>query len=53
MLNKARDDDYVEEGIREQNVKLSEYELQKIYFEVIKELVQEENLPDSAEVSKC
>ena len=53
LLNKARDDDYVEEGIREQNVKLSEYELQKIYFEVIKELVQEENLPDSAEVSKC
>lgn len=45
-LNKARDDDYVEEGIREQNVKLSEYELQKIYFEVIKELVKEENLPD-------
>lgn len=46
LLNKARDDDYAEEGIREQNVKLSEYELQKIYFEVIKELVKEENLPD-------
>lgn len=46
LLNKARDDDDAEEGIREQNVKLSEYELQKIYFEVIKELVKEENLPD-------
>ena len=46
LLNKAQDDDDAEEGIREQNVKLSEYELQKIYFEVIKELVKEENLPD-------
>ena len=46
LLNKARDDDYIEKAIREQNVKLSEYELQKIYFEIIKELVKEENLPD-------
>ena len=48
LLKKAQDDDYAEEDIREQNVKLSEYELQKIYFEVIKELVKEENLPDMA-----
>lgn len=30
----------------EQMVKLSEYELQKIYFEVIKELTKEEHLLD-------
>ena len=46
MLSDAQDEDYAEEGTRERNVKLSEYELQKIYFEVIKELVKEENLPD-------
>lgn len=46
LLSDAQDEDYAEEGTRERNVKLSEYELQKIYFEVIKELVKEENLPD-------
>lgn len=46
LLREARDDDYAEEGTRERDVKLSEYELQKIYFEVIKKLVKEENLPD-------
>ena len=46
LLNAAQNDDYAEELHREQRVKLSEYELQKIYFEVIKELVKEENLPD-------
>lgn len=45
-LNAAMDDDYCEEQTREQSVKLSEYELQKIYFEIIKELVEEERLPD-------
>lgn len=45
-LNAARDDDYAEEQKREQWVKLSEYELQKIYFELIKELVKEEHLPE-------
>lgn len=46
LLSEAQDDNYVEEGARERDVKFSEYELQKIYFEVIKELVKEENLPD-------
>ncbi|GFI40108.1 helix-turn-helix domain-containing protein [Thomasclavelia cocleata] len=46
LLNVAQDYDYDEEQSREQRVKLSEYELQKIYFEIIKELVKEEHLPD-------
>lgn len=46
VLKDAIDEDFCEEQNREQNVKLSEYELQKIYFEIIKELVKEENLPD-------
>ena len=45
-INAAQDHDYDEEQSREQRVKLSEYELQKIYFEIIKELVKEEHLPD-------
>lgn len=45
-LNAAQDYDYVEEQNREQRVKLSEYELQKIYFELIKDLVKDEQLPD-------
>lgn len=44
-LNAAKGDDYCEEQNREQRVKLSEYELQKKYFEIIKELVKEEHLP--------
>ena len=43
-LNVAMDDDYCEEQNREQRVKLSEYELQKIYFEIIKDLVKEAQL---------
>lgn len=45
-LNTAMGDDYCEEQNLEQRVKLSEYELQKKYFEIIKELVKEEHLPD-------
>ena len=45
-LKAAQDYDYDEEQNREQRVKLSEYELQKIYFELIKDLIKEEQLPD-------
>lgn len=45
-LNAAQDYDYGEEQNREQRVKLSEYGLQKIYFELIKDLVKDEQLPD-------
>ena len=45
-LNDAQDHDYSEEQSRDQRVKLSEYELHKIYFEIIKELVKEEHLID-------
>lgn len=45
-LKEAQDQDYGEEQNREQRVKLSEYELQKIYFELIKDLIKEEQLPD-------
>lgn len=45
-LNDAQDKDYAQKCYIEQMVKLSEYELQKIYFEVIKELTKEEHLPD-------
>lgn len=46
ILNDAQDKDYAQKCYIEQMVKLSEYELQKIYFEVIKELTKEEHLPD-------
>lgn len=45
-LKAAQDYDYDEEQNREQRVKLSEYELQKIYFELIKDLIKEDQLPD-------
>lgn len=45
-LNDAQDHDYSEVQSRDQRVKLSEYELHKIYFEIIKELVKEEHLID-------
>ena len=45
-MNDAQDKDYAQKCYIEQTVKLSEYELQKIYFEVIKELTKEEHLPD-------
>ena len=43
-MNDAQDKDYAQKCHIEQMVKLSEYELQKIYFEVIKELTKEEHL---------
>lgn len=46
ILNDAQDKDYTQKCYIEQMVKLSEYELQKIYFEVIKELTKEEHLSD-------
>ena len=46
ILNDAQDKDYAQKCHIEQMVKLSEYELQKIYFEVIKELTKEEHLSD-------
>ena len=46
ILNDAQDKDYAQKCYIEQMVKLSEYELQKIYFEVIKELTKEEHLLD-------
>ena len=46
ILNDAQDKDYAQKCYIEQMVKLSEYELQKIYFEVIKELTKEEHLTD-------
>ena len=46
ILKDARDEDYAQKCHIEQMVKLSEYELQKIYFEVIKELTKEEHLSD-------
>lgn len=46
ILNDAQDKDYAQKCYIEQMVKLSEYELQKIYFEVIKELTKEEHWPD-------
>ena len=45
-MNDAQDKDYAHKCHIEQMVKLSEYELQKIYFEVIKKLTREEHLPD-------
>lgn len=38
LLNVALVADYNEKQSREQAIKLSEYELQKIYFELIREL---------------
>lgn len=46
LLNDALHKDYEEESSIEQSIKLCEYKLQKIYFEIIKELSKEENLPN-------
>lgn len=45
-LKKAMDEEFTDEEASEQMVKLSEYELQKIYFELIKDIVSEEHLPE-------
>ena len=44
--NDAQDKDYAQKCYIEQMVKLSEYELQKIYFEIIKDIVKEAHLPE-------
>ncbi len=46
LLNEARDNNYADIDSNEQKVKLSEYSLQKIYFNLIKEIVAEKHLPD-------
>lgn len=46
ILNKAIEQNFDDEQVSKQRVKLSEYELQKIYFEVIKDIVSEEHLPE-------
>lgn len=45
-LNEAKEQNFVDEEANEQRVKLSEYELEKIYFEMIKDIVSEEHLPE-------
>ncbi len=47
-LRNAIDRNYCDELGNEQNVKLSEYELQKIYFSMIKELVEGTHLAEMA-----
>jgi hypothetical protein len=46
LLQNARDKNCEEEEASEQRVKLSEFGLQKKYFDLIKEIVMEEHLPD-------
>lgn len=46
LLNVAISQNYVEKESSEQKVKLSEYELQKIYFQIISDVMIDENLPE-------
>ena len=46
LLNAAIDQNYEEEMKNEREVKLSEYELQKVYFELLKEVVLDEHLSE-------
>ena len=48
VLNNAEDHNCSDEAANKQNVKLSEYELQKIYFSMIKELVEDSHLAEMA-----
>ena len=48
ILNEAEDKDDGEAMTCEQDVELSEYKLQKVYFETIKEIVSDKNLPEMA-----
>ena len=48
MLNAAIEQNYSDEISSELKVKLSEYELQKIYFDLIKDVVLDEYLPEMA-----
>lgn len=46
MLRDAIEENMANEEENKLMVKLSEYELQKIYFELLKEIVIEEHLPN-------
>ena len=46
MLRDAIEENMANEEVNELMVKVSEYELQKIYFELLKEIVIEEHLPN-------
>lgn len=48
ILNEAEDKDDGEVMLCERDVELSEYKLQKVYFEIIKEIVSDKNLPQMA-----
>lgn len=48
ILNEAEDKDDGEVMLRERDVELSEYKLQKVYFEIIKEIVSDKNLSQMA-----
>lgn len=48
ILNEAEDKDDGEVMLCERDVELSEYKLQKVYFEIIKEIVSDKNLPKMA-----
>ena len=46
LLNIAIDRNYSEEISDDRNVKLSEYELQKMYFELINDIIVDEHLSE-------
>lgn len=46
ILNEAEDKGGGEVMMCERDVELSEYKLQKVYFEIIKEIVSDKNLPE-------
>ena len=48
ILNEAEDKDDGEVMLCERDVELSEYKLQKVYFEIIKEIVSDKNLSQMA-----
>lgn len=48
ILNEAEDKGGGEVMMCERDVELSEYKLQKVYFEIIKEIVSDKNLPEMA-----
>lgn len=48
LLNSAIDRNHEDEVSNEYKVKLSEYELQKIYFELLRDVILEQHLPEMA-----
>ena len=52
LLNQAIDDDYYEEEHRKDMIKLSEYELLKIYFNLIQDITKDEHLSSIASKGK-